>query len=63
MLPNANRRRELAGAAADPETGVLYVPSVTSPYVAALVKDGKRSDYGFRRQDRDSRKSEGLADR
>jgi quinoprotein glucose dehydrogenase len=47
MLPNATGGANWQGAAADPETGVLYVPSVTSPYVAALVKDGKRSDMDF----------------
>ena len=39
------------GAAVDPETGVLYVPSVTSPNVTALVppRDPASSDHGYTR--------------
>ena len=33
------------GAAIDPESGTLFVPSVTAPYLVALVKDGD----GYRR--------------
>ena len=29
-----------AGAAADPETGTLYIPSITSPLVVSMVKPG-----------------------
>ncbi|WP_168196134.1 pyrroloquinoline quinone-dependent dehydrogenase [Novosphingobium sp. EMRT-2] len=32
------------GAAADPETGMLYVPSLTAPVSMALDGDGKRTD-------------------
>ncbi|MFQ5536535.1 MAG: pyrroloquinoline quinone-dependent dehydrogenase [Gemmatimonadota bacterium] len=36
------------GAAVDPETGVLYVPSVTSPNVVALVEpDPAESDFRY----------------
>ena len=37
------------GAAVDPETGVLYVPSVTSPSVTALVPppDPSNSDFNY----------------
>jgi quinoprotein glucose dehydrogenase len=36
------------GAAVDPETGLLYVPSVTSPSVTALVRpDPDSSDFRF----------------
>ncbi len=31
----------------DPETGVLFVPSVTNPYVAALVHEPRRSDMEY----------------
>jgi quinoprotein glucose dehydrogenase len=34
------------GAAADPETGWLYVPSITQPVSMALGEDGKRLDAG-----------------
>ncbi len=44
MLPNATGGANWQGAAADPETGMLYVPSATSPYVAAMVNDAKHSD-------------------
>jgi quinoprotein glucose dehydrogenase len=47
MLPNATGGANWQGAAADPETGVLYVPSVTNPFVAALVHDAKHSDMDF----------------
>ena len=56
MLPNATGGANWQGAAADPETGMLYVPSVTNPYVAALVHDPKHSDMDYIAQDRDSRK-------
>src|SRR3984885_11910444 len=47
MLPNATGGANWQGAAADPETGMLYVPSVTNPYVAALVRDGAHSDMDY----------------
>ena len=47
MLPNATGGANWQGAAADPETGVLYVPSVTNPYVAALVHDPEHSDMNY----------------
>jgi quinoprotein glucose dehydrogenase len=47
MLPNATGGANWQGAAADPETGMLYVPSVTNPYVAALVHDREHSDMDF----------------
>lgn len=47
MLPNATGGANWQGAAADPETGELFVPSVTNPYVAALGRDSKRSDMDF----------------
>jgi quinoprotein glucose dehydrogenase len=35
------------GAAVDPETGVLYVPSMSDVAVEALVSDPKRSDMDY----------------
>jgi hypothetical protein len=35
------------GPRADPETGILYVPSVTNPSVAALVHDPQHSDMDY----------------
>ena len=56
MLPNATGGANWQGAAADPETGVLYVPSVTNPYVAALIHDPPALRHELYRQDRHSRK-------
>lgn len=47
MLPNATGGANWQGAAADPETGELFVPSVTNPYVAALVHDPQHSDMQY----------------
>src|SRR5581483_3127893 len=47
MLPHATGGANWQGAAADPETGVLYVPSVTNPYVAALVHDPAHSNMEY----------------
>ncbi len=47
MLPNATGGANWQGAAADPEAGVLYVPSVTNPFIAALVHDPQRSDMNY----------------
>ncbi len=47
MLPNATGGANWQGAAADPETGALYIPSVTNPFVAALVHDPEHSDMEY----------------
>jgi quinoprotein glucose dehydrogenase len=47
MLPNATGGANWQGAAADPETGVLYVPSVTNPFVAAMTHDPEHSDMNY----------------
>ncbi|HMD50383.1 MAG TPA: PQQ-binding-like beta-propeller repeat protein, partial [Bryobacteraceae bacterium] len=47
MLPAVTGGANWQGAAADPETGTLFVPSVTSPSVVALVHDPKRSDMDY----------------
>ena len=47
MLPAATGGANWQGAAADPEAGLLFVPSVTNPSVVALVHDPKRSDMDY----------------
>jgi quinoprotein glucose dehydrogenase len=37
------------GAAFDPETGMLYVPSVTAPFVGALIKNVTQGSFLYRR--------------
>jgi quinoprotein glucose dehydrogenase len=47
MLPGAGGGANWQSAAADPETGMLYVPSSTTPYSASLVNDPKRSEMRY----------------
>jgi quinoprotein glucose dehydrogenase len=47
MLPNVSGGANWQGAAADPETGLLYVPSATDPGVGAVIKDPKRSSMDY----------------
>jgi len=47
MLPSVNGGADWEGAAVDPETGVLYVGSVTDPWVLAMQPAGARSDMRF----------------
>ncbi len=47
MLPTLTGGANWQGAAVDPETGMLYVPSVTSLAILALVNDPKRSSMDF----------------
>jgi len=47
MLPHATGGANWTGAAADPETGMLYVPSATILWVAALVHDPQHSDMNY----------------
>ncbi len=47
MLPATVGGGNWQGGVADPETGILYVPSVTSPSTAALVKGAPRSDMDW----------------
>jgi quinoprotein glucose dehydrogenase len=47
QLPGAGGGANWHGAAADPEAGILFVPSVTAPYVSALVHDPKRSNMDY----------------
>jgi quinoprotein glucose dehydrogenase len=46
-LPNATGGANWQGAAADPETATLFVPSVTNPIVMALVHDPQHSDMNY----------------
>ncbi|HSP66195.1 MAG TPA: hypothetical protein VLN48_00620, partial [Bryobacteraceae bacterium] len=47
MLPSVNGGADWEGAAVDPETGVLYVGSVTDPWVLAMQPAGDRSDMKY----------------
>jgi quinoprotein glucose dehydrogenase len=48
QLPGWGGGANWSGAGLDPETGMLYVPSTTSPIVVALQKpDAARSDFDF----------------
>ena len=46
-LPHSTGGANWQGAAADPETGVLYVPSVTNPSVLALQHNAELSDENY----------------
>lgn len=46
-LPHATGGANWQGAAADPETGLLYVGSLTNPYVAAMLRDPENSDMNY----------------
>jgi quinoprotein glucose dehydrogenase len=47
MLPNATGGANWQGAAADPETGMMYIPSVTNPSVLSLQHNAELSDMNF----------------
>lgn len=47
MLPSPNGGADWEGAAVDPETGILYVGSVTDPWGLAMVPGGDRSDMDY----------------
>ena len=47
QLPGAGGGANWTGASADPETGMLYVPSVTGPYISSLVHDPDRSQMEY----------------
>ncbi len=47
QLPGAGGGANWMGASVDPETGVLYVPSVTAPYISALQPGGTRSEMPY----------------
>lgn len=53
QLPGSQGGADVQGAAFDPETGWLYVPSITAPFVADLVPgDPGRTDLRYRRGSR-----------
>lgn len=47
QLPGAGGGANWMGAAADPETGYFYIPSVTTPYISSLVPGGTRSEMPY----------------
>ena len=47
QMPGSVGGADWTGAAFDPETGMLYVPSMTNPFVANLIP-GKREDTNLR---------------
>jgi quinoprotein glucose dehydrogenase len=47
MLPSVNGGANWEGAAVDPETGILYIGSVTDPWVLSMTKGGERSDMDY----------------
>jgi quinoprotein glucose dehydrogenase len=47
QAPHTQGGANWQGAAADPETGVVYVPSVTNWYGNALVREPQRSDMAY----------------
>ena len=50
LLPGAGGGANWHGAAVDPETGILYVPSRTTPTIIQLAKpDASRSDFSYMR--------------
>jgi hypothetical protein len=51
QLPGTDGGALWQGASVDPETGMLYVPSVTNPYFASLQPGGARSDDSFKGKD------------
>ena len=54
QLPGSVGGADWTGAAFDPETGVLYVPSMTNPFVANLLPgDPQRTDLRYRASTRE----------
>jgi quinoprotein glucose dehydrogenase len=47
QVPGAGGGANWMGGAVDPETGILYVPSVTTPYVSSLQPGGTRSEMPY----------------
>src|SRR5690242_5654894 len=47
QLPGAGGGANWMGGAVDPETGILYVPSVTAPYLSSLQPGGDRSEMPY----------------
>ena len=47
QLPGAGGGANWMGGAVDPETGMLYIPSTTSPYISSLIPGGTRSEMPY----------------
>jgi quinoprotein glucose dehydrogenase len=48
QLPGSVGGADVQGAAFDPDTGLLYVPSITAPFIADLVKgDPARTNFAY----------------
>ena len=47
QVPGAGGGANWMGASVDPETGILYVPSVTAPYLSSLQPGGTRSEMPY----------------
>ncbi|HEY1239745.1 MAG TPA: PQQ-binding-like beta-propeller repeat protein [Bryobacteraceae bacterium] len=47
QLPGAGGGANWMGGSVDPETGILYVPSVTAPYLSSLQPGGTRSEMPY----------------
>jgi quinoprotein glucose dehydrogenase len=47
QLPGAGGGANWMGASVDPETGMIYIPSTTSPYISSLVPGGDRSEMQY----------------
>jgi len=47
QLPGAGGGANWMGGSVDPETSILYVPSVTTPYFSALQSGGTRSEMPY----------------
>ncbi len=47
QLPGAGGGANWTGASADPETGMLYIPSVNNPYISSLIHDPDRSQMEY----------------
>jgi len=47
QLPGAGGGANWMGGAVDPETGMLYVPSTTAPYLSSLQPGGTRSEMQY----------------
>jgi quinoprotein glucose dehydrogenase len=61
LMPGAGGGANWHGAAIDPETGWMYVPSRTSPTVVQIVKpDPKTSDFAYRGSTTGFRGPQGL---
>jgi quinoprotein glucose dehydrogenase len=47
QLPGAGGGANWMGGSVDPETGMLYIPSTTSPYISSLQPGGTRSEMQY----------------